>query len=395
MACVLFAVGCSGTDGSGGGEGTASVDSAPAAVTSPASAATVPDGTAEPEPTAGSSTSVVPLVRELPAAPCELGAVAPEGEVTLVVGSTLYGVHPDGTAARCLAQLPSGRTGAIEWGPLGDRVLLGPGTVLDATGERASGFFVDNPGVRWSRPTGSALIAPRQDDGHLIWRRSTDAEDRLDISFLARTDAAVYHPAGKNILGVGSGPDGLYGVYLAGNRGEDPRPVATIADPTTVVHDLAFDAAGTHAYFVHDHPGEFHVHDLTFPDLALTDLAVSSEPVGRLVVDDTSSIAWREGDCRGRTTTVVWSPDARTSRPVGAGFDLEAMSTEPVGWVGDARLAVMARARGCEGPGDLWISPTDGGPPVLLAAAIEQAAVRTVAPPAPDLPGGISNQAPG
>jgi hypothetical protein len=392
---LLVVAGCSGGDGgSGGGQGTDAVATAATTVASTA-AVTLPTSTPSPSSGTGPLKPAEPLVRSLPADPCALDGVTAAGEVTFGAGSKLYGVQPDGSDVRCLTALPEGQSGAIQWGPQGDRVLLGPGTVLDAAGPRNSGFFADNPGVRWSRPTGSALIAPRQDDGRLIWRQSTDASDRLDISFLARTDSAVYHPAGRNILAAGVDAVGQYGVFLAGNRGENPQPVTTIEDGSTVVHDLAFDSGGTHAYFVHDHPGQYHVHDLSFPDLALTDLVVSPDPVGRLVVDDTASIAWRQGDCSGRTSTVRWSPDAGSSQPVGAGSALAALSTEPVGWVGGGSLAVMARESGCDGPGDLWIVPADGGDPVLLVSAIEQAAVRAVAATPVDLPGGINNQAPG
>ena len=393
---LLLVAGCSGADGDGRGDGTDTVDrpTVTVAPTSPPSV-TDPGTTPEPPQTTGSLAPPTPLVQSLPAAPCELGAVTADGEVTFVAGSKLYGVRPDGTGGRCLTELSEVPSGAVQWGPQGDRVLLGPSTVLDASGTRASGFFADNPAVRWSRPTGSALIAPRQNDGQLIWRESSDAAERLDISFLARTDSAVYHPAGRDILAAGVDAGGVYGVFLAGNRGEDARPVATVADATTFVHDLAFDAGGTHAYFVHDHPSEYHVHDLAFPDLALTDLVVSPEPVGRLVVDGVASIAWRQGDCAGRTSTVVWSPDSGPSRPVGAGSLLEIMSTEPVGWVGGGSLAVMARERGCDGPGDLWIVPAGSDPPVLVVSAIEQAAVRAVSATPVDLPGGINNQAPG
>jgi hypothetical protein len=340
------------------------------------------------------TTSAVPLVMALPEAACELGEIPTEGEITFVVGSKLYGVRPDGTGARCLASA-GGEAGVIQWGPRGDRVLLGPAMVLDATGRRASGFFPDNPGVRWSQPTGTALIAPSLADDRLIWRRSTDAQDRLDISFLDRTDSAVYHPAGKNILSVGVAQGGMYGVFLASNRGKNPRPVATVADPATTVHDLAFDTGGTHAFFLHDHAGEFHLHDLSFPDLTLSDLVTSPLPLSGLVVDDATSIAWRSGACTGTTTTAVWVPESATAVQIGVGSPRARLSTEPVGWLDGGRLVVMARPSGCDGPGDLWIATASDSPPVLIATGVERAAIRKMAATPADLPGDINAQAPG
>ena len=113
-----------------------------------------------------------------------------------------------------------------------------------------------------------------------------------------------------------------------------------------------------------------------------------------------SSTTWRRSP-GGRETAQDAPPPSSgrptrdTSRPVGAGSLLEIMSTEPVGWVGGGSLAVMARARGCDGPGDLWIVPAGSDPPVLVVSAIEQAAVRAVSATPVDLPGGINNQAPG
>jgi len=389
---VLVVAGCTADGGSGDGAVTSTVE--PSLGTGADARATTSVATTE----LATTTSAVPLVTALPEAACELGDVPTEGEITFVVGSKLYGVRPDGTGARCLALAggeAGGEAGDIQWGPRGDRVLLGPAVVLDAAGRRASGFFADNPGVRWSQPTGTALIAPSLADARLIWRRSTDAEDRLDISFLDRTDSAVYHPAGKNILSVGAAEGGLYGVFLASNRGENLRPVATVADPATTVHDLAWDTGGAHAFFIHDHAGEFHLHDLSFPDLTLSYLVTSPLPLGGLVVADTTSIAWRIGECTGTTRTAVWLAESATSAQIGVRSALGKLSSEPVGWLTGGRLVLMARPSGCEGPGDLWMATAGDSQPVLVATGVERAAIRKMAATPADLPGDINAQAPG
>jgi hypothetical protein len=375
-----------------------STATAPALSTS-SSPATTPSSseTSTPE----TSTSLSPpttaanaLVATLPSTACALGDVVADGEITFVAEGKLFGVRPDGTGARCLAEMPAGNAGPVAWGPQADRVLLGAATVLDAAGVRGSGFLAQNRGVTWSAPTGKALIAPTVADAHLVWRSSTDAQDRLDISFLQRTDEAIYHPAGKDILSIGVDAAGTYGVFLAGNRGERARAVASAADASTMVHDLAFDTTGTRAYFLHDHGGMFHLHQLTFPDLALTDVITAQTPLAVLRVEDAGSIAWREGRCESGTTTSVISANGGQPQQIHVGVDGADGSTEPVGWLGPGRLVVMARPAGCSGAGDLWMAGPAVGTPVLVARAVDTAAIRRVLPPAADLPGDINSQAP-
>ena len=134
--------------------------------------------------------------------------------------------------------------GPFQWSPAGDRVLLNSVTVFDGTQALPSGYFSTNTRVTWSYPTGKALIAPAVADNHLLWRTAGQPETRTDISFLERTDIARYHPAGRNIFAAGQAADGTAGLFVAGNRGENPRLIAQLDQPTTVITEIAPDPSG-------------------------------------------------------------------------------------------------------------------------------------------------------
>ncbi len=84
-------------------------------------------------------------------------------------------------------------------------------------------------------------------------------------------------------------------------------------------------------------------------------------------------------------TVVVRQPD-------GSAAELEASRlpgvVEPSGWLPDGSLLVVARTKGCDDPGDLWLW-RPGSDPVLFARDVQRAAVRAVLPhpPPPPLPG--------
>ena len=102
-----------------------------------------------------------------------------------------------------------------------------------------------NTRVSWSYPTGKALIAPAVADNHLLWRTAGQPETRTDISFLERPTSLAYHPAGRNIFAAGQAADGTAGLFIAGNRGENPRLIAQLDQPTTVITEIAADPSGS------------------------------------------------------------------------------------------------------------------------------------------------------
>jgi len=293
----------------------------------------------------------------------------------------------------CLAELPGPLSGALTWSPGGDQVLLGSDTVMDATETRETGYLAENLGVRWSYPSGKALIAPAVKDGALLWRSSADENNRIDISFLAHTDVAAYHPAGKNIIAAGMGLDGVAGLYVASNRGENARANATLDDPTTSISEIVVDSNGVVAYFLHDHGDLRHIHSLSLQGLQLVDVATTDQQIGQLTLgaNQYSSLAYREGDCSGVVQTKVANgADGITM----SSADLEGRSVTPVGWLDFERLVVAVRDTGCTGPAEVWITNTNGQARHVLGT-VDAVSVRSVVSQYGELPNDINAQAPG
>ena len=273
-------------------------------------------------------------------------------------------------------------------------MLLNSVTVFDGTRALPTGYLSSNSGVTWSYPTGKALIAPAVADSHLLWRTAGQPGTRTDISFLARTDVAAYHPAGKNIFAAGEASDGTAGLYIASNRGANARLIAQLDDTKTRITEIGPDPSGSRVYFVHDHGnGTFHVHALDFPTLALTDVTTATEPIAELTVGATANaaIAWRLGACSGLSRTQVANNATVIDQPA----VFAALSTEPVGWLDAQQLVLAARATGCAGPSDLWIWNIASSSATPLLSNVDHAAIRSVLPSFGELPGDINSQAPG
>lgn len=370
--------------------------------TAPPTTATPGSGPSSSGGSGGSQPIVAPTSIALPAGACVFSAppaAAPSavGDVTFETGTRLYSANPDSGAVSCLAELAADNVGPLQWSPAADRVLLNSATVFDGTQAKPTGYLTTNAHVAWSYPTGKALVAPAVADNHLLWRTTGEPATRRDISFLARTDVAAYHPAGKNIFAAGQATDGTAGLFLADNRGENPRIIARLDDPNTAITEIAPDPSGTRTFFVHDHKnGIFHVHALDLPALGLVDITQATEPLAKLTVGATqsSSIAWRIGDCSGLTRTQTAGLTGATivgDQPA----VFVSMSTEPVGWIDSQRLVVMTRTTGCTGPGDLWIWNLATQAASLLMTGVDTAAVRTPLASFGELPGDINNTAPG
>jgi len=341
---------------------------------------------------APSSDPTRPLVAALPEGECALGSPVPGGEITFAVGERLYGVAPDGSGARCLLTLREDQRGRVQWSPRGDRVLLRSATVVDAAGVRGSGYLEDNERVRWQPPGGDLLIAPTASSRTLVRRSSSSADTRTEVTFLAVTDLAVYHPSGAAMIGAGTFLDGGRGIALADGDGAAPRPVV-LAPERTVVPELAPDAGGAALWFVADTGTSFRVHQLRFEDLAVSEVSSEQAPISALTAGPVAgTVAWAVGLCNSTTTARVRDERSGTVVDVGPGTPLEGRSVAPLGWLDGARVVVTARPLGCEGPADVWIWNLLDGAATLVASNVEVPQLRTVAEPvaplavAPELP---------
>jgi len=328
----------------------------------------------------------------LPGGACVFAPPPATSEVTFEVGTRLYTVNPASGTSSCLTELTSDSVGPLRWSPAGDRVLLNSATVFDGTQALVTGYFSTNTRVSWSYPTGKALIAPAVADDHLLWRAAGRPETRTDISFLERTDVAAYHPAGRHILAGGQAGDGTSGLFLAGNRGENPRLISRLEGAARVT-EIGPDPSGKRVYFIHDHAnGTFHVHAVELSTLAVTDIAMLPEPIAKLTLNTIADapIAYRLGDCGGITRTQVAQGAVVAEQP--AAF--AALATEPVGWVDAQQLVLSVRPSGCGGPSDLWIWNVATSAATPLINGVEHAAIRSVLTSFGELPGGAGGDAP-
>ncbi len=386
VGLVVLAAGCSVSPDSTAPQ-TLPPLGTPSETVPPITVTTVPATTAQPVQPSASTIA-------LPAGACVFSPPTPEGAVTFEVGTRLYSTAAGSGTTTCLSELTLDSVGPLRWSPAGDRVLLNSATVFDGSQALPTGYFTTNNRVSWSYPTGKALIAPAVADNHLLWRTTGKPETRLDISFLDRTDVAAYHPAGKNIFAAGQAADGTAGLFVASNRGANPRLIAQLDAPATAITEIGPDPSGSRVYFVHDHHnGTFHVHALDLPALTLTDVIEVASPIARLTVGTTpsSAIAWRVGDCSGLTRTQVFNAGAVVDQP--AAF--AALSTEPIGWLDPQQLVLSVRATGCAGPSDLWIWNITTSAATPLVTGVDNAAVRSVLTTFGELPGDINSAAPG
>jgi hypothetical protein len=383
LGCWLAAV--SVIVGACGGSTATSAPSSnvPVATTPPPVLPTDAPTTVSPSPSSGDSPTATST---LPPDVCTFTAPVADGEITWIDAGRLQAFEADGST-RCLLDGVTPQSG-MRWSATGERVLLDPATIEGADGSRASGFAAANQTVSWSAPEGKAIISIDAATHHLIWHSST-SNNTQDISFLARTDEAVYHPAGKGIAAVGLAEDGEYGIWLASNRGENRRLITRIDDPNTPPTDLAFSADGLSLQFIHRA-----AHRLMLQGLILEEVGVEGRQEDNLTVSTVESVdAYTTGPCDGTGSIIANGTDLRTA--AGSPFAGGTTTLRPVGWLNNLRLVIAARAVGCDGPADVWIwsSPTNTFEPV--GANVSSIAVRIPHGPFQELPANIDQAAPG
>lgn len=309
--------------------------------------------------------------------PCAVGTVPEGGQVTFVAGGKLWGVDQQGTVA-CLADLQGRNPTWISWSPDGDEVLVGPDVVLRNDGRFVpTGYFPDNRLLRWSAPTGKALLAPNAQTGHLIWRNAHDSTDRIDVSFAERTTAAAYHPAGKHIVAAGIGNDGQgEGVFLATNRGANVQRIGSI--DAGEVSDLSFEMSGDSIVFLHHHPdGLTELHRYTFSNAVLE--VVATEPVEAIEhlvaspVDD-RVLAW--STAHSTLTSVLHV----LAEPFGAAVSVsfpESVLT-PLSWMPNRQILFSRSDPGAVDGTPFGVWSWSGGNVRHLVDGVSAAAARTV-----------------
>lgn len=347
----------------------------------------LPVQTAAPSTTEARREPARPIVPSLPEeVECLLAPPVASGEITFVSGDRLFGVTPDGSGVRCLAIVSGETRGPVRWSPTGERATLGWSTVLSTDGSRSSGYNSDNTRVVWEHPLGEALLGPTATSRTLV-RRTVDAErTRTEPTFLGRTDVAISHPGGGMLIGAGfawdygDGVDGD-GLVAADETGQNRVQLLRFDDENSRVTELAVDGDGRTLWFVATVGDSFLVQRLGLVDRVMTEVVREQEPVLQLTTGPgVGTAAWKVGLCNSTTETRVLDGRDGSIVVVGEGTQLDGSSVSPVGWLDAARLVVVARPLGCDGPGDIWVWNQLDGSATLVTQTVEFVSVRTIAP---------------
>jgi hypothetical protein len=224
---------------------------------------------------------------------------------------------------------------------------------------------------------------------------SVDDLTEIDITFLGDNIEAAYHPAGENVLVVGTSVDGQYGMWLATNQGEDPLLLAF--DELATMYEPTWTWLGEPIFIAKHVDGPWHIHRVELTaDGALDGPIVleTDQPIDMLrpARYDPIMLAYRldgrQGDqCVEGAHVGVNGIDV--PEPVAS------MTSTPVGWLSTERLLLLTYPNGCDSPADLWSFSAGfcpgsvyGVTPVI--SGVDAAGAREAAPippPPPDFTG--------
>jgi hypothetical protein len=369
LAALLVAAGCSST-------GPASSSSAPSRVTTPSASAS-----STPSP----GTATLASGEALP--PCTPGAPTASETVTFVADGNAWAMSPSGAGVTCL--FPVADPGPFEWGPLGDRVLLG-GLEVKGVGSAPSRAANGEAfgAITWSRPTGKTIVyAPTK--GAFLQKVSLDGSATQDVTPLegAKYLSVTYHPSGE-AYAFAMQREGAQSIAMSTNRGKTPVQLVFSTEGTKF-RAMGFEADGTHLLYAAQHADNHaELHRISVTDTTKAPVMWEG-PVGRMILDvrpglKAGTFAWTTGtSCADSTAMAQWPagtvqalPDA--TRP-----------TRSVGWLSETQLLVATG--GCSGPLDLSAVDVVAGSVAPLVSGVSVAAVRTPVPtPAARLPAAVA-----
>jgi hypothetical protein len=303
-------------------------------------------------------------------------------ELSFVLGGELYVARRTGSVARCVLEVQQALD--LDWGPQGDRVSFGDLRRYEGDGIVSLDDVAES--LSWSRPTGRAIVYVSE--GRLM-KVDAFGDEPVDISFLADHDEVVYHPAGTHVAVTGTAQDGTYGLWLATNVGEDHQLLA-IGEDARRIFSLSFAHDGTTIYYAAEHDDRYDVHSLRLAlqdeegavrDAELGTLDSAPTEMGDVVVSefDAERVAYSVGSCEEGKSTRVWEFGVTELEG-----ELAGMSSEPIGWLPNGELLVLARPSSCEGDGTLYAWESGGA--TRLVPGVSAAGVRAVLPPPPDPP---------
>ena len=359
------------------------VASAPSISSSRAPAPSTAAAPAEPSspsvsPTPSASVATLASGAMLPT--CKPGKPKASATVTFVAEGHAWAISPSGAGLTCLFAIDD--PGPFQWGPLGDRVLLGGLEVRSVAGGpslKASDQPYD--AITWSRPTGKSLVFAPAANGslkkaHLDRTRTQDVTPISSSAYLSVT----YHPSGE-AFAFAVERQGVDSIWMSSNTGKDAGRLV-FSEEGTKFGAIGFEVDGKHLLYGAQHAddhAELHRIDVT----DTTNAPVLWEgPVGRTILDlqpgfETGTFAWTTG------TTSCADSVAMAQSPAGTARVLPDV-TEPtriVGWLSATQLLVSTG--GCAGPLNLSAVDIVSGSIVPVVSRVSIAAVRTPAPTPP------------
>jgi hypothetical protein len=355
----------------------------------PTASASSPSGTAG-TPNASPSPSPAPSVATL-ASGAALPACAPtapkaSATVTFVASGHAWALDPSGANLTCLFAVTD--PGPFDWGPLGDRVLLGGLEVKGvAGGPSLAGSGKTFAAITWSRPTGKSIVyAPTADTS--LEKVLLDGAPNQHVTPLPTSKylSVTYHPSGEAYAFVVDREDGQ-SIWMSTNRGKTPVQLVFSTEGTKF-RAMGFEADGKHLLYAAQHADNHaELHRIAVTDTTKAPVLYDG-PVGPTILDirpglTTGTFAWTTGTSCSDSIAMAHSSAGNVRA-----LPDEVGPTRAVGWLGGTQLLVVTG--GCGEPLDLSAVDIAGGSVVPLVSGVSVAAVRTPVPtpPAP-LPGAV------
>jgi hypothetical protein len=315
---------------------------------------------------------------------CTPGEPKATDTVTFVASGHAWALSPSGDHLTCLFEVTD--SGPFEWGPLGDRALLGGLEVKGvAGGPSRPATKQASATITWSRPTGKSIVYAPAGSSSLA-KVLVDGTRPQDVTPLSSSTylSVTYHPSGEAFaFAVERG--GGESIWMSSNTGKRPNQLVFSKEGTRF-GALGFDLDGRHllyaALHADDHP-ELHSIDVTDTKQAPV---LWEGPVGWSVMDIqpglvTGTVAWTTGP----TSCADHVAMARTADGTVRALGGTGSPTRAVGWLGPTRLLVATGK--CGEPLDLSVLNVSDGSVTPLVSGVSAAAVRTPVPtPAAPLP---------
>ena len=312
--------------------------------------------------------------------PCTPGEPKATDTVTFVASGHAWALSPTGDHLTCLFEVKD--SGPFEWGPLGDRALLGGLEVKGvAGGPGRAATEQASTTITWSRPTGKSIVYAPEGRASLA-KVLVDGTPPQDVTPLSSSTylSVAYHPSGLAFAFAVARGDGE-SIWTSSNNGKSPKRLV-FSNEGTRFGALGFDVDGKHLLYAAQHAdGHPELHRIDVTDTKEAPV-VWEGPVGWSVMGIlpglvTGTAAWTTGP----TSCADHVAMARTADGTVRALGGTGSPTTAVGWLGPTRLLVATG--GCGDARDLSVLDVSDGSVTPLVSGVSAAAVRTPVPTPP------------